>query len=207
MNKDHLEKWKLLAEKELKDKSIDSLNWETPEDINIKPLYTENDLNNLDHLNELPGLGNYSRGPRATMYAGRPWTLRQYAGFSTAEESNAFYRKNLESGQKGISVAFDLPTHRGYDSDHPRVLGDVGKAGVAIDSVEDMKILFSNIPLDEMSVSMTMNGAVIPIMANFIVAAEEQGVNRSNLTGTIQNDILKEQLEIYELKDQTVHPN
>ncbi len=192
MNKDRLEKWKLLAEKELKDKSIDSLNWETPEDINIKPLYTENDLKNLNHLNELPGLDNYSRGPRATMYAGRPWTLRQYAGFSTAEESNAFYRKNLESGQKGISVAFDLPTHRGYDSDHPRVLGDVGKAGVAIDSVEDMKILFSNIPLDKMSVSMTMNGAVIPIMANFIVAAEEQGVNRSNLTGTIQNDILKE---------------
>ena len=192
MNKDRLEKWKLLAQKELKDKSIDSLNWETPEDINIKPLYTENDLKKLDHLNELPGLDNYSRGPRATMYAGRPWTLRQYAGFSTAEESNAFYRKNLESGQKGISVAFDLPTHRGYDSDHPRVLGDVGKAGVAIDSVEDMKILFSNIPLDKMSVSMTMNGAVIPIMANFIVAAEEQGVNRSNLTGTIQNDILKE---------------
>ena len=192
MNKDRLEKWKFLAEKELKEKSIDSLNWETPEDINIKPLYTENDLKNLDHLNELPGLDNYSRGPRATMYAGRPWTLRQYAGFSTAEESNAFYRKNLESGQKGISVAFDLPTHRGYDSDHPRVLGDVGKAGVAIDSVEDMKILFSNIPLDKMSVSMTMNGAVIPIMANFIVAAEEQGVNRSNLTGTIQNDILKE---------------
>ena len=146
----------------------------------------------MDHLNELPGLANYSRGPRATMYAGRPWTLRQYAGFSTAEESNAFYRKNLESGQKGISVAFDLPTHRGYDSDHPRVLGDVGKAGVAIDSVEDMKILFSNIPLDKMSVSMTMNGAVIPIMANFIVAAEEHGVNRSDLTGTIQNDILKE---------------
>ena len=192
MNKDRLEKWKLLAEKELKDKSIDSLNWETPEDINIKPLYTENDLKNLDHLNELPGLDNYSRGPRATMYAGRPWTLRQYAGFSTAEESNAFYRKNLESGQKGISVAFDLPTHRGYDSDHPRVLGDVGKAGVAIDSVEDMKILFSNIPLDKMSVSMTMNGAVIPIMANFIVAAEEQGVAKSSLTGTIQNDILKE---------------
>ncbi len=192
MNKDRLEKWKLLAEKELKDKSIDSLNWETPEDINIKPLYTENDLKNLNHLNELPGLDNYSRGPRATMYTGRPWTLRQYAGFSTAEESNAFYRKNLEAGQKGISVAFDLPTHRGYDSDHPRVLGDVGKAGVAIDSVEDMKILFSNIPLDKMSVSMTMNGAVIPIMANFIVAAEEQGVNRSNLTGTIQNDILKE---------------
>ena len=192
MNKDQINRWKTLANKELKDKTIDSLNWLTPEDINIKPLYTENDLENINHLNELPGLDSYSRGPRATMYAGRPWTVRQYAGFSTAEESNAFYRKNLEAGQKGISVAFDLPTHRGYDSDHPRVLGDVGKAGVAIDSVEDMKILFSNIPLDKMSVSMTMNGAVIPIMANFIVAAEEQGVAKSSLTGTIQNDILKE---------------
>ena len=192
MNKDQIKRWKTLANKELKDKTIDSLNWLTPEDITIKPLYTENDLENINHLNELPGLDSYSRGPRATMYAGRPWTVRQYAGFSTAEESNAFYRKNLEAGQKGISVAFDLPTHRGYDSDHPRVLGDVGKAGVAIDSVEDMKILFSNIPLDKMSVSMTMNGAVIPIMANFIVAAEEQGVAKSSLTGTIQNDILKE---------------
>ena len=192
MNKDQISRWKTLANKELKDKTIDSLNWLTPEDITIKPLYTENDLENINHLNELPGLDSYSRGPRATMYAGRPWTVRQYAGFSTAEESNAFYRKNLEAGQKGISVAFDLPTHRGYDSDHPRVLGDVGKAGVAIDSVEDMKILFSNIPLDKMSVSMTMNGAVIPIMANFIVAAEEQGVAKSSLTGTIQNDILKE---------------
>ena len=192
MNKDQINRWKTLANKELKDKTIDSLNWLTPEDITIKPLYTENDLENINHLNELPGLDSYSRGPRATMYAGRPWTVRQYAGFSTAEESNAFYRKNLEAGQKGISVAFDLPTHRGYDSDHPRVLGDVGKAGVAIDSVEDMKILFSNIPLDKMSVSMTMNGAVIPIMANFIVAAEEQGVTKSSLTGTIQNDILKE---------------
>ena len=192
MNKDQINRWKTLANKELKDKTIDSLNWLTPEDIIIKPLYTENDLENINHLNELPGLDSYSRGPRATMYAGRPWTVRQYAGFSTAEESNAFYRKNLEAGQKGISVAFDLPTHRGYDSDHPRVLGDVGKAGVAIDSVEDMKILFSNIPLDRMSVSMTMNGAVIPIMANFIVAAEEQGVAKSSLTGTIQNDILKE---------------
>ena len=192
MNKDQINRWKALATKELKDKTIDSLNWLTPEDITIKPLYTENDLENINHLNELPGLDSYSRGPRATMYAGRPWTVRQYAGFSTAEESNAFYRKNLEAGQKGISVAFDLPTHRGYDSDHPRVLGDVGKAGVAIDSVEDMKILFSNIPLDKMSVSMTMNGAVIPIMANFIVAAEEQGVAKSSLTGTIQNDILKE---------------
>ena len=192
MNKDQINRWKTLANKELKDKTIDSLNWLTPEDITIKPLYTENDLENINHLNELPGLDSYSRGPRATMYAGRPWTVRQYAGFSTAEESNAFYRKNLEAGQKGISVAFDLPTHRGYDSDHPRVLGDVGKAGVAIDSVEDMKILFSNIPLDKMSVSMTMNGAVIPIMANFIVAADEQGVAKSSLTGTIQNDILKE---------------
>ena len=192
MNKDQINRWKTLANKELKDKTIDSLNWLTPEDITIKPLYTENDLENINHLNELPGLDSYSRGPRATMYAGRPWTVRQYAGFSTAEESNAFYRKNLEAGQKGISVAFDLPTHRGYDSDHPRVLGDVGKAGVAIDSVEDMKILFSKIPLDKMSVSMTMNGAVIPIMANFIVAAEEQGVAKSSLTGTIQNDILKE---------------
>ena len=192
MNKDQINRWKTLANKELKDKTIDSLNWLTPEDITIKPLYTENDIENINHLNELPGLDSYSRGPRATMYAGRPWTVRQYAGFSTAEESNAFYRKNLEAGQKGISVAFDLPTHRGYDSDHPRVLGDVGKAGVAIDSVEDMKILFSNIPLDKMSVSMTMNGAVIPIMANFIVAAEEQGVAKSSLTGTIQNDILKE---------------
>ena len=192
MNKDQINRWKTLANKELKDKTIDSLNWLTPEDITIKPLYTENDLENINHLNELPGLDSYIRGPRATMYAGRPWTVRQYAGFSTAEESNAFYRKNLEAGQKGISVAFDLPTHRGYDSDHPRVLGDVGKAGVAIDSVEDMKILFSNIPLDKMSVSMTMNGAVIPIMANFIVAAEEQGVAKSSLTGTIQNDILKE---------------
>ena len=192
MNKDQINRWKTLANKELKDKTIDSLNWLTPEDITIKPLYTENDLENINHLNELPGLDSYSRGPRATMYAGRPWTVRQYAGFSTAEESNAFYRKNLEAGQKGISVAFDLPTHRGYDSDHSRVLGDVGKAGVAIDSVEDMKILFSNIPLDKMSVSMTMNGAVIPIMANFIVAAEEQGVVKSSLTGTIQNDILKE---------------
>ena len=192
MNKDQINRWKTLAIKELKDKTIDSLYWLTPEEITIKPLYTENDLENINHLNELPGLDSYSRGPRATMYAGRPWTVRQYAGFSTAEESNAFYRKNLEAGQKGISVAFDLPTHRGYDSDHPRVLGDVGKAGVAIDSVEDMKILFSNIPLDKMSVSMTMNGAVIPIMANFIVAAEEQGVAKSSLTGTIQNDILKE---------------
>ncbi len=192
MIKDLLSKWKSLASEELKGKSLNTLNWMTPEGIVIKPLYTKSDLETVSHLNELPGLANFSRGPRATMYAGRPWTIRQYAGFSTAEESNAFYLKNLESGQKGISVAFDLPTHRGYDSDHPRVLGDVGKAGVAIDSVEDMKILFNNIPLDQMSVSMTMNGAVIPVMANFIVAAEEQGIPRCRLTGTIQNDILKE---------------
>ena len=192
MTEDLLNKWQSLVSNELKGKSLESLNWTTPEDIAIKPLYTKSDLEDVSHLNELPGLANFSRGPRASMYAGRPWTIRQYAGFSTAEESNTFYRKNLDSGQKGISVAFDLPTHRGYDSDHPRVFGDVGKAGVAIDSVEDMKILFKNIPLDQMSVSMTMNGAVIPIMANFIVAAEEQGVPRRKLTGTIQNDILKE---------------
>ena len=192
MTKDPLSSWKSLALDELKGKPLESLNWITPENITIKALYTRSDVETVSHLNELPGLANFSRGPRATMYAGRPWTIRQYAGFSTAEESNAFYRKNLKSGQKGISVAFDLPTHRGYDSDHPRVLGDVGKAGVAIDSVEDMKILFSEIPLDQMSVSMTMNGAVIPVLANFIVAAEEQGVSRDKLTGTIQNDILKE---------------
>jgi len=192
MTKDPLSSWKSLALDELKGKPLESLNWITPENITIKALYTRSDVETVPHLNELPGLANFSRGPRATMYAGRPWTIRQYAGFSTAEESNAFYRKNLKSGQKGISVAFDLPTHRGYDSDHPRVLGDVGKAGVAIDSVEDMKILFSEIPLDQMSVSMTMNGAVIPVLANFIVAAEEQGVSRDKLTGTIQNDILKE---------------
>jgi methylmalonyl-CoA mutase len=192
MTKDPLSSWKSLALDELKGKPLESLNWTTPENITIKALYTRSDVETVPHLNELPGLANFSRGPRATMYAGRPWTIRQYAGFSTAEESNAFYRKNLKSGQKGISVAFDLPTHRGYDSDHPRVLGDVGKAGVAIDSVEDMKILFNEIPLDRMSVSMTMNGAVIPVLANFIVAAEEQGVSRDRLTGTIQNDILKE---------------
>ena len=192
MTKDPLSSWKSLALDELKGKPLESLNWTTPENITIKALYTRSDVETVPHLNELPGLANFSRGPRATMYAGRPWTIRQYAGFSTAEESNAFYRKNLKSGQKGISVAFDLPTHRGYDSDHPRVLGDVGKAGVAIDSVEDMKILFNGIPLDRMSVSMTMNGAVIPVLANFIVAAEEQGVSRDKLTGTIQNDILKE---------------
>ncbi len=183
--------WEALAERELK-QSVDTLTWQTPEGIAVKPLYTEADLEKADHLGSLPGLAPFTRGPRATMYAGRPWTIRQYAGFSTAEASNAFYRKALAAGQQGVSVAFDLATHRGYDSDHPRVVGDVGKAGVAIDSVEDMKILFDGIPLDKISVSMTMNGAVIPILASFIVAGEEQGVSREKLSGTIQNDILKE---------------
>ncbi|WP_438750848.1 methylmalonyl-CoA mutase [Pararhizobium sp. O133] len=183
--------WQALAEREIKS-SPDSLTWQTPEGIAVKPLYTEADLETVEHLDSLPGLAPFTRGPRATMYAGRPWTIRQYAGFSTAEASNAFYRKALASGQQGVSVAFDLATHRGYDSDHPRVEGDVGKAGVAIDSVEDMKILFDGIPLEKISVSMTMNGAVIPILASFIVAGEEQGVSRADLSGTIQNDILKE---------------
>ncbi|WP_343314527.1 methylmalonyl-CoA mutase [Brucella sp. BE17] len=183
--------WSKLAEKELK-RPADSLLWHTPEGIDIKPLYTADDLAGVDHLDTLPGLEPFLRGPRATMYAGRPWTIRQYAGFSTAEASNAFYRKALAGGQQGVSVAFDLATHRGYDSDHPRVEGDVGKAGVAIDSVEDMKILFDGIPLDKISVSMTMNGAVIPILASFIVVGEEQGVPHALLSGTIQNDILKE---------------
>ncbi len=187
-----LNDWQALAEKELKGRSPDDLTWQTLEGIAVKPLYTDEDTAGLDHLGTLPGLAPFTRGPRATMYAGRPWTIRQYAGFSTAEESNAFYRKNLAAGQQGVSVAFDLATHRGYDSDHPRVVGDVGKAGVAIDSVEDMKILFDGIPLEKISVSMTMNGAVIPILANFIVAGEEQGVERGLLSGTIQNDILKE---------------
>jgi methylmalonyl-CoA mutase len=187
-------KWDRLAEKELRGKPLESLNWKSPEGIQIKPLYTAEDLENIEHLNSLPGFPPFTRGVRGTMYTGRPWTIRQYAGFSTAKESNAFYRKCLAAGQKGLSVAFDLPTHRGYDSDHPRVIGDVGKAGVAIDSVEDMKILFDQIPLDVMSVSMTMNGAVLPILASYIVAAEEQGVPREKLTGTIQNDILKEYL-------------
>ncbi|TWD44874.1 methylmalonyl-CoA mutase cobalamin-binding domain/chain, partial [Agrobacterium vitis] len=191
MTKKTIEDWQALAEKELK-ASPDTLTWQTPEGIAVKPLYTEDDLQGVDHLGTLPGFAPFTRGPRATMYAGRPWTIRQYAGFSTAEASNAFYKRNLAAGQKGLSVAFDLATHRGYDSDHPRVEGDVGKAGVAIDSVEDMKILFDAIPLDQMSVSMTMNGAVIPILANFIVAGEEQGVSRDKLSGTIQNDILKE---------------
>ncbi|MGF6174932.1 methylmalonyl-CoA mutase [Ensifer sp. 4252] len=183
--------WESLAERELKT-APESLTWQTPEGIAVKPLYTADDLQGIEHVGSLPGFAPFLRGPRATMYAGRPWTIRQYAGFSTAEASNAFYRKNLAAGQKGLSVAFDLATHRGYDSDHPRVEGDVGKAGVAIDSVEDMKILFDGIPLEEMSVSMTMNGAVIPILASFIVAGEEQGVSRDKLSGTIQNDILKE---------------
>jgi methylmalonyl-CoA mutase len=181
--------WKKAADKEVKGRD---LTWQTPEGIAVKPLYTAEDAGASDSGPGLPGFAPFTRGVRASMYAGRPWTIRQYAGFSTAEESNAFYRRNLAAGQKGLSVAFDLATHRGYDSDHPRVVGDVGKAGVAIDSVEDMKILFDGIPLDQMSVSMTMNGAVIPILAFFIVAGEEQGVPVAQLDGTIQNDILKE---------------
>jgi methylmalonyl-CoA mutase len=184
--------WQQLASKERKGASPDDLLWQTPEGIAVKPLYTADDTAGLAHMDNLPGFAPFKRGPKATMYAGRPWTVRQYAGFSTAEESNAFYRKNLAAGQQGLSVAFDLPTHRGYDSDHPRVVGDVGKAGVAIDSVEDMKILFDGIPLDKVSVSMTMNGAVLPVMASYIVAAEEQGVAPEQLAGTLQNDILKE---------------
>jgi methylmalonyl-CoA mutase len=184
--------WAKAAQKELRDRPLSELDWSTPEGFKVKPLYTAADLEGFEAVSSLPGQMPYMRGVRSTMYAGRPWTIRQYAGFSTAEESNAFYRKNLEAGQMGLSVAFDLATHRGYDSDHPRVAGDVGKAGVAIDSVEDMKILFAGIPLDKMSVSMTMNGAVIPIMANFIVAGEEQGTPSEKLSGTIQNDILKE---------------
>ena len=184
--------WNELAEKELRGRPVSDLTVDTPEGIPVKPLYTEEDLDGLSHLGGVPGVAPFVRGPRATMYTNRPWTIRQYAGFSTAEESNAFYRANLAAGQMGLSVAFDLATHRGYDSDHPRVVGDVGKAGVAIDSVEDMKILFDEIPLDEMSVSMTMNGAVLPILACYIVAAEEQGVSKEQLAGTIQNDILEE---------------
>ncbi|MCC5964715.1 MAG: methylmalonyl-CoA mutase [Natronohydrobacter sp.] len=185
-------RWAALATKELRNRPLESLTWNTLEGIPVQPLYTEADTKDLPHLGNIPGEAPYTRGVKATMYAGRPWTIRQYAGFSTAEESNAFYRKALAAGQQGVSVAFDLATHRGYDSDHPRVEGDVGKAGVAIDSVEDMKILFDGIPLEKVSVSMTMNGAVIPILANFIVTGEEQGVERKLLSGTIQNDILKE---------------
>jgi methylmalonyl-CoA mutase len=187
-----MEKWREAAARELKGSSVEALNWKTAEGIVVKPLYTASDLEGLDTVDTLAGLAPYLRGPTATMYANRAWTIRQYAGFATAKESNEFYRKNLAAGQTGLSVAFDLATHRGYDSDHPRVAGDVGKAGVAIDSVEDMKILFDQIPLEKVSVSMTMNGAVLPILAGYIVAAEEQGVEQKLLTGTIQNDILKE---------------
>ena len=191
-DKNNMADWQQLATEERKGASPDDLLWQTPEGIEVKPLYTAEDTAGLEHMDSLPGFAPYKRGPKATMYAGRPWTVRQYAGFSTAEASNEFYRKNLAAGQQGLSVAFDLPTHRGYDSDHPRVVGDVGKAGVAIDSVEDMKILFDGIPLDKVSVSMTMNGAVLPVMASYIVAAEEQGVAPEQLAGTLQNDILKE---------------
>ncbi|MEP1355217.1 MAG: methylmalonyl-CoA mutase [Tateyamaria sp.] len=184
--------WRSLAEGELRGKPVDDLTWKTLEGIDVAPIYTEADLADVGHLGTIPGEAPFTRGVKATMYAGRPWTIRQYAGFSTAEESNAFYRRALAAGQQGVSVAFDLATHRGYDSDHERVQGDVGKAGVAIDSVEDMKILFDGIPLEKVSVSMTMNGAVVPILASFIVAGEEQGVDRAALSGTIQNDILKE---------------
>ena len=184
--------WEKKVVEELDGAAIDSLTWQTLEGIDVKPLYTADDLEEISHLDSFPGLPPYVRGPKATMYAKRPWTVRQYSGFSTAEESNKFYRDNIAGGQTGLSVAFDLATHRGYDSDHPRVTGDVGKAGVAIDTVEDMQLLFDQIPLNKMSVSMTMNGAVIPIMAMFIVAAEEQGVAQEELNGTLQNDILKE---------------
>ena len=184
--------WQGIAESELRGRPVDDLTWKTLEGIDVQPIYTEEDLEGVDHLGTIPGAAPFTRGVKATMYAGRPWTIRQYAGFSTAEESNAFYRRALAAGQQGVSVAFDLATHRGYDSDHERVVGDVGKAGVAIDSVEDMKILFDGIPLDKVSVSMTMNGAVIPILASFIVAGEEQGHDKSVLAGTIQNDVLKE---------------
>lgn len=188
----NINSWKDIASKELKDKSLEEHYWETPEGIKVKPLYTADDLKELNHEIGLPGLPPFTRGPRATMYTNRPWTIRQYAGFSTAEESNKFYKEGLKNGVMGLSVAFDLATHRGYDSDHPRVVADVGNAGVAIDSVEDMNILFDGIPLDQMSVSMTMNGAVIPVLASFIASGEEQGCPKSKLTGTIQNDILKE---------------
>ena len=189
-----IDQWQKSFEKETKIDSVDNFINSSDEGIDIKPIYTEQDLHNLEFIEKdsLPGQWPFTRGPKASMYTNRPWTIRQYAGFSTAEESNEFYRKNLESGQKGLSVAFDLPTHRGYDSDDELVMGDVGKAGVAIDTVEDMKILFNNIPLNEMSVSMTMNGAVLPILSSFIVSGEEQNVGKDQLSGTIQNDILKE---------------
>jgi methylmalonyl-CoA mutase len=191
-NASNLDAWVKAAAKSAPGGNVDALNWKTPDGIIVKPLYTAEDTANLPYANTLPGFEPFLRGPQATMYAVRPWTIRQYAGFSTAEESNAFYRKALAAGGQGVSVAFDLATHRGYDSDHPRVTGDVGKAGVAIDSVEDMKILFNEIPLDKVSVSMTMNGAVLPVLAGYVVAAEEQGVSQDKLSGTIQNDILKE---------------
>ena len=191
-NKKEYLDWLNLAKKELKNKDIQDLNWDTPEGIRLKPLYTSEDLKDIEHEIGYPGLPPFTRGPRATMYANRPWTIRQYAGFSTAEESNAFYKEGLKNGVMGLSVAFDLATHRGYDSDHPRVLADVGNAGVAIDSIEDMNVLFDGIPLNKMSVSMTMNGAVLPVLGCFIAAGEEQGCKKSELTGTIQNDILKE---------------
>jgi methylmalonyl-CoA mutase len=200
-NKGDSSKWKEEAERQI-ERSLDDLLFETNERISTKALYTEEDSADASHLNDKPGLPPYTRGPYPTMYVNRPWTVRQYAGFSTAEESNAFYRRNLAMGQKGLSVAFDLATHRGYDSDHPRVVGDVGKAGVAIDSIADMKILFDGIPLDQMSVSMTMNGAVLPIMAFYIVTAEEQGVTLDKLSGTIQNDILKE----YMVRNTYIYP-
>ncbi|MGE5843764.1 MAG: methylmalonyl-CoA mutase [Syntrophaceae bacterium] len=187
-----MKKWLEAAAKELKGKPVEALNWETPEGILVKPVYTAEDLEGFDFVNTLSGMAPYVRGPVTTMYTNHPWTIRQYAGFATAKESNAFYRRALAAGVQGLSVAFDLATHRGYDSDHPRVAGDVGKAGVAIDSVEDMKVLFDGIPLDKVTVSMTMNGAVLPILAGYIVAAEEQGVKQEQLAGTIQNDILKE---------------
>src|SRR3954466_14930530 len=191
-NAPDLELWKKAAAKSAPGGNVAALDWVTPDGITVKPLYTADDLQGLQYANTLPGFEPFLRGPQATMYAARPWTIRQYAGFSTAEESNAFYRKGLAAGGQGVSVAFDLATHRGYDSDHPRVVGDVGKAGVAIDSVEDMKILFDGIPLDKVSVSMTMNGAVLPVLAGYVVAAEEQGVSQDKLSGTIQNDVLKE---------------
>ncbi len=184
--------WNKQAEKELREKKLSDLEWETPEGIKVKPLYTKEDLKGLEHTDGFPGLPPFTRGPRATMYSNRPWTIRQYAGFSTAAESNRFYKEGLKNGVMGLSVAFDLATHRGYDSDHPRVLADVGNAGVAIDSIEDMKVLFEGIPLNKMSVSMTMNGAVLPVLGSFIAAGIEQGCSKSELTGTIQNDILKE---------------
>jgi methylmalonyl-CoA mutase len=195
------EEWQQKVQQEINTNITDLLS-ETNEQIKLKPLYTKEDREELEHIGNLPGLPPYTRGPYPTMYVNRPWTVRQYAGFSTAEESNAFYRRNLAMGQKGLSVAFDLATHRGYDSDHPRVVGDVGKAGVAIDSILDMKTLFEGIPLDQMSVSMTMNGAVLPILAFFIVTAEEQGVSKEKLAGTIQNDILKE----YMVRNTYIYP-